>query len=34
MSTDDITSMPFQAFFQRLKGEHAGRHGPIAARAG
>jgi len=34
MSTDDITSMPFQAFFQRLKGEHAGRHGPIAARVG
>lgn len=33
MSTDDITSMPFQAFFQRLKGEHAGRHGPIASRA-
>lgn len=32
MSTDDITSMPFQASFQRLKRAYAERHGDILAR--
>lgn len=32
MSTDEITSMPFQASFQRLKGEHAEKHGKVLSR--
>jgi [ribosomal protein S18]-alanine N-acetyltransferase len=32
MSTDDITGMPYQAFFQRLKKAHAERHRDILAR--
>jgi [ribosomal protein S18]-alanine N-acetyltransferase len=32
MSTDDITGMPYQAFFQRLKKAHTERHRDILAR--
>ena len=34
MSTDDITSMPFQASFQRLKAAHAEKHGAAITRFG
>jgi [ribosomal protein S18]-alanine N-acetyltransferase len=34
MSTDDITSTPFQASFERLKVAHAGRHGGVIERVG
>ncbi len=34
MSTDDITSMPFQGSFQRLKAAHADKHGKIPSRVG
>ena len=34
MSTDDITSMPFQASFRRLKAAHAEKHGGFIARVG
>ena len=32
MSTDDITCMPFQASFSRLKAAHAEKHGKVIAR--
>jgi len=32
MSTDDITSMPFQASFQRLRAAHAEKHGGVLSR--
>lgn len=34
MSTDDITSTPFQASFQRLKAAHAEKHVGVIARLG
>jgi len=34
MSTDDITCMPFQASFSRLKVAHAEKHGKVIARIG
>ena len=34
MSTDDITSMPFQTSFQQLKAAHTEKHGGIIARVG